>query len=78
MGPSLSGILFEFEGSKLIVPLNLLKWLVISITRPNYIKERGLAASDVTVRPWPPVNIFGGKYDLIQLHRQIIHQYARN
>ena len=25
-----------------------------------------------------PVDIFGGKYDLIQLHRQIIHQNARN
>jgi hypothetical protein len=24
----------------------------------KYIKERGLAASDVTVRPWPPVIIF--------------------
>ena len=35
-------------------------------------------ADDVTVRPWLPVNIFGAKYDLIQLHRQIIHQNARN
>ena len=34
MGPLLSGILFEFEGSKLNVPLNLLKWLNILITRP--------------------------------------------
>jgi hypothetical protein len=24
----------------------------------KYTKERGLAASDVTVRPWSPVNIF--------------------
>ena len=23
-------------------------------------------------------DFFGGKYDLIQLHRQIMHQYARN
>ena len=32
-----------------------------------------VTADDVTVRPWP-----GGKYDLIQLHRQIRHQNARN
>ena len=34
MGPSLSGILFEFEGSKLNVSLNLLKWLIVLITKP--------------------------------------------
>ena len=44
---------------------------------PTYIllpltSER-VTADDVTVRPWP-----GGKYDLIQLHRQIRHQNARN
>ena len=34
MGPLLSGNLFEFEGSKLNVPLNLLKWHIALITRP--------------------------------------------
>ena len=31
------------------------------IPKYKYIKERGLTASDVTVRPWPPVNIFWWK-----------------
>ena len=36
-------------------------------------RSERVTADDVTVRPWP-----GGKYDLIQLHRQIRHQNARN
>ena len=34
MGPSLSAILFEFQGSKINVLVNLLNWLIMLNTRP--------------------------------------------
>ena len=41
--------------------------------------KQGMSDDDITVQPWLPSNIFfGGKYDLIQLHRQMIHQNAWN
>ena len=43
------------------------------LTFLNILSSERVTADDVTVRPWP-----GGKYDLIQLHRQIRHQNARN
>ena len=46
------------------------KALIITV---NHLTSERVTADDVTVRPWP-----GGKYDLIQLHRQIRHQNARN
>ena len=64
--------LFPTFVQTLILNMTFFCTVVIWVFPLHFTSER-VTADDVTVRPWP-----GGKYDLIQLHRQIRHQNARN